>query len=276
MKKSHIAVLSDLLLLGACLWLLAPRAVAQKDPQFVPPPQRDPVERVPPIRDGMRVGMDILVDGQPLPTVSYHGKTYLPVPRLGQEYAIRVWNHGPRRVAAILSVDGLSVIDGRTASGDSPGYVVAPQGSVVIKGWRRDMDTVAAFSFVDRDKSYANLVGRPENVGVIGLLAIEERVVWRPRPEPLSEFRGKGTAAPARADGSGAVGGTGTGYGREIGSGIYYVPFIRSANRRTVVYYYDTADALRQIGVPVDRPSPNPFPAEGPKFVPPPPGSRGR
>jgi hypothetical protein len=276
MRKSHTAVLSVGILLGACLLFTDPRAAAQKEPQFVPPPPRDPIERVPPHWDGMRVGMDILVDGQALPTVYHRGKTYLPVPRLGQEYAIRVSNHGPRRIAAVLSVDGLSVIDGRPASEDSPGYVVAPHGGVVIKGWRSDMDTVAAFSFVEREKSYASLVGRPENVGVIGLLAIEERTSWRPRSEPLTEFRGKGGAAPTRANNADALGGTGTGYGREIGSGIYYVPFVRSANRRIVTYYYDTADALRQLGVPVDRPSPSPFPGERPKFVPPPPGYEGR
>jgi hypothetical protein len=60
-----------------------------------------------------RVALDILVDGRPLPTIHHAGKTYLPVPRLGEEYQIRVWNHDPRRVAAVGSVDGLSVITGR-------------------------------------------------------------------------------------------------------------------------------------------------------------------
>jgi hypothetical protein len=67
--------------------------------------------------------------------------------------------------------------------------------------------------------------------------------------------------------------GIGTGYGRDIDSGIYYVSFVRSANKRTITFYYDTVEALRREGVPVDRPLPVPFPMDT-EFVPPPPGYR--
>jgi hypothetical protein len=39
---------------------------------------------LPPFR-GLRVGLDVLVDGQPLPTVRCAGKTYVPVPGWGTE-----------------------------------------------------------------------------------------------------------------------------------------------------------------------------------------------
>jgi hypothetical protein len=219
-----------------------------------------------PSRPGMRVGLDVLVEGRPLATVRHAGKTYLPVPRLGVEYEIRVWNEGPRRVAAIVSVDGLSVINGRPASEGSPGYVVDPHGSIRIKGWPRSLETVAAFSFEERGQSYAERMGYPENVGVIGLLAIEEQ---GPGPRPLLELRRD--AAPAGQGASGEVGGTGTGYGRDLDSSAYRVPFLRSGNRQTVTLYYDTAEALRRAGVPVDGPAPVPFPGDT-EFAPPPPG----
>ena len=63
--------------------------------------------------------------------------------------------------------------------------------------------------------------------------------------------------------------GTGTGWGRDIDSRVYQVPFVRSANRRTVTIYYDTAANLRRIGVPVDIGYPTPFPVE-PEYCPPP------
>ena len=217
----------------------------------------------------MRVALDVLADGRPLPTVRHAGKTYLPVPRTGEEYQLRVWNHGPRRVAAVLSVDGLSVITGRPASEDDPGYLVAPYGSVVIKGWRRNLDNVAAFRFVERDRSYASLMGRPENVGVIGLVAFEERVV-----HPLPQFERRAAAPDARGFRT-AVGSIGTEYGREIDSRAYYVPFVRSGNKQSITLYYDTAEALREAGVPVDRPAPDPFPGDL-RFAPPPPAYRGR
>ena len=125
----------------------------------------------------------------------------------------------------------------------------------------------AAFAFVDREKSYASRVGRPENVGVIGLVAIEE-LAWRPRPLLAKKDR----VAPERARALGTVGGIGTDYGRDLDSRVYYVPFVRSTNKRTVTLYYDTAEALRRAGVPVSPPLPVAFPGDT-EFVPPPPGS---
>lgn len=257
MRSVQRALLILTLLAGTAL-----TATAAEEP-------RQRIDYDPSLRDGMRVGLEVLVEGQPLAPVRHAGKTYLPVPRLGVEYEIRVWSHGPRRVAAIVSVDGLSVINGRPASESSPGYLIDPSGSIRIKGWRRDLGTVAAFSFQEREKSYAVLMGHPENVGVIGLIAIEE-AGWRLRP-----LLDQKDAAGASAERSTAVGGTGTGYGRDVDSPAYWVPFVRSDNKRTIAIYYDTVEALRKAGIPVDRPSPTPFPG-GTDFAPPPPRHRGK
>jgi hypothetical protein len=256
MRALKWALLTSGLLLGGLLTLArTPAAELQFRPidDFVSPP------------DAMRVNLEVLVDGQPLATVQDEGKTYLPVPRLETEYQIRVSNHGSRRIAAIVSVDGLSVINGKPASKASPAYLVAPHSSILIKGWRRSLDTVAAFRFVERDKSYASLMGRPENVGVIGLIAVEEEA----RPLPRLELEKKDSAAPSARTLKGEVGGTGTGYGRDVDSPAEYVPFVRSANERTLTFYYDTVDALRKAGIPIDSHLPVPFPCE---FAPPPPG----
>ena len=277
MRSAHWALLTGTLLLGGSLaWAdtnpggrappAAPRpselyATAPGAPVDRRPP-RDREEFVLPPWDGLRVGLEVLVDGRPLRTVSHRCKTYLPVPRLGAEYEIRVWNQGARRVTAIVSVDGLSVINGRPASEDHPGYIVAPRGDILIKGWRRDRDTVAAFSFEEREKSYASRVGHPENIGVIGLVAIED---MGRRPELVLE---KKDSAPSATGTREAPGGTGTGYGRDVDSPVYYETFVRSNNKRTVTFYYDTVDALRKAGVPVDEPFPVPFP-RGKESVPP-------
>lgn len=254
---------APLLLLDA-----VPTAAKQQTP--APEGAKAPAQRVQimPIRRAMHVSLEVLVDGRPMRTVQHKGKTYLPVPKLGAEYGLRVWNHGPRRVSAVLSVDGLSVINGQPASADHPGYIVAPYSHVVITGWRRSMDTVAAFRFTDRDNSYAGKIGRPENIGVIGLIAIEE-LSWQPGPTLDKE------KAPSALRATGQVGSIGTEYGREIDSHVYYVPFVRSANRQAITIYYDTVAALRAAGVPVDGVSPVPFPAD-PQFAPPPPGYNGK
>ena len=216
-----------------------------------------------PPHDDMRVSLDVLIDGKPARVISHNGKLYLPAPRLGCEYQIRVDNRGSHRVAAIVSVDGLSVIKGDAASERSPGYLVDARGDLVIKGWQRDRDTVAAFTFEDRKSSYAYGRGYRDNIGVINLLAIEEQL-YSPRLE--SDFH---RVAPLSKLHDGSLGGTGTGWGRAIDSGVTYVPFVRGANRRTVTIYYDTADNLRRIGVPVDGPYPKPLPIDT-EFRPPP------
>jgi len=220
---------------------------------------------VPPLRDNMRVGLEVLVDGLPLTTVWHRGRSYLPVPRLGVEYEIRVSNRGPRRIAAIVSVDGLSVVNGRPASVNSPGYLVDPRREVVIRGWRKDLKTVAAFRFEERERSYAGRMGYPENIGVIGLIAVEEQR-WRLSPFLDSPDRRSSDGRKSSA----VVGGAGTGYGRDIDSAVQYVPFRRSANKQMIVVYYDTAEALRRAGVPVDGRMPDPFPRDT-EFAPPPP-----
>jgi hypothetical protein len=214
----------------------------------------------------MHVGLEILSGSKPMRTIQHKGKTYLPVPKVGAEYEIRVWNHGPHRIVAIVSVDGLSVMNGQPASESQSGYIVAPNSQIHIQGWRRSLDAVAAFAFVDREKSYASLTGRPENIGVIGLIAIEELVQT---PRPLAEKQ-DATKSALRAQ----VGKIGTEYGREIDSRVYYVPFVRSTNKRAITVYYDTVAALRNAGVPVDPPMPVPFPKDS-EFAPPPPGYKG-
>jgi hypothetical protein len=221
-----------------------------------------------PPRDMMRVSLDVLVDGSPVRLVAHRGMLYLPVPRMGAEYEIRVNNHGPRRITAIVSVDGLSVIDGRPASELHTGYLVDPYSNVTIKGWRQNREKVAAFTFEDRERSYAHRMGHTANIGVIGLVAFEELA---PRPRPLHEKR---EASPEAArGGKSAMGDTGTGWGRDIDSPVYKVPFVRSTNRRAVTISYDTPEALRRAGVPIDGPYPMPYPTPfpgDPEYCPPP------
>jgi hypothetical protein len=266
MRSISCALLTGSLLIGGFLAVCNARAASLewRDPAAKPGEPAGVLVRPP--WSTPRVDLDILVDGQPLRTIAYAGKLYLPIPRWGTEYAIRIRNNGPRRIEAVVSVDGLSVVSGRPAAEEQRGYLVYPSDEIVIKGWRRNRDTVAAFSFQEREKSYASLMGRPENIGVIGLTTFDEAVVC-----PVPEREKADFAAPAGARRLSELGGTGTGYGRDVDSHVDYVPFIRGASRRTVTLYYDTADALRSAGVPVPGPYPRPFPGD-PEFAPPPPG----
>lgn len=250
-------------------------APATAPPQDEQPPMGLSWKVYPPLPRprAMNVSMEVLVDGRPLQVIHHRGRMYLPVSRVGEEYEIRVRNNGPKRIVAIVSVDGLSVISGQPASEAQSGYIVAPYSSIRIKGWRRSLDRVAAFRFVDRHDSYAYKVGRPENVGVIGLVAIEE-LVLQPRyeMEKMDSARAPGAGKAHHRHETGSIG---TEYGRDIDSRVYYVPFVRSSNKVRITYYYDTVEELRRSGVPVDPYFPIPFPAD-PRFAPPPPTHRER
>jgi hypothetical protein len=85
-------------------------------------------------------------------------------------------NHSGERLEAVVSVDGLDVIDGREASPDKRGYLIEPYGSLVIDGFRTSEAQVAAFRFGSVGDSYAaRSTGSARNVGVIGVALFDER-----------------------------------------------------------------------------------------------------
>lgn len=93
----------------------------------------------------------------------------------GDRYVIVLRNHSSVRFEAVVTVDGLDVIDGKPGSPDKRGYLVAPHGSVEIEGFRRSEAEVAAFRFGSVRGSYAAKKGDDRNVGVVGLAVFHER-----------------------------------------------------------------------------------------------------
>jgi hypothetical protein len=108
------------------------------------------------------------------------------VGKQGSNYSVVLKNRCKSRLEVVLSVDGLDVIDGKTAGYSKRGYVIAPGETLEVKGWRTGPDTVARFKFSSVAGSYANLRhGDHRNVGVIGLAVFTEKGVdpwtWMPR-----------------------------------------------------------------------------------------------
>lgn len=114
----------------------------------------------------------ILVNGNPLKTYCHNGRIFIES-REGAEYQIKLSNNTSSRLLAIVSVDGLNTIDGATATDDSPGYVLQGHSSYSVKGFRTSNDSVNAFQFSKKEKSYAakhpELEGAAKNCGVIGV-----------------------------------------------------------------------------------------------------------
>src|SRR5687767_15607079 len=81
-----------------------------------------------------------------LPVHWHEGRAYV-VGRPGNEYQVIVRNRRGEDVLAVVSVDGLNVMDGKTASPSQGGYVLSPWERLDIRGWRKSMDEIASFYF---------------------------------------------------------------------------------------------------------------------------------
>jgi hypothetical protein len=215
--------------------------------------------------------------GETLPMYWHHGRWWVPG-KPGSRYAVTLTNRAGGRALTVVSVDGVNVVSGETASPDQVGYVLSNGQYAQITGWRKDMNRVAAFEFTALPDSYAARTGRPDNVGVIGVAVFRER----PRPAPVVPPVAKAERQePARdaASASGAPAASesdnrqradsareqrlGTGHGRNERSPTSYTDFERaqSTPNELIAIHYESRDNLIAMGViPRARPMPDPFP----------------
>lgn len=138
--------------------------------------------------------VSIVVDGAPRPEYVHHGTTYIEALR-GREYAIRLTNPTPHRVAVALAVDGLNTIDARhTDSWSAAKWVLGPYESIDLEGWQVSESAARKFVFTGERDSYGAALGQVENLGVI------EAVFYRERRRPIAQYesqRREKSAAPA-------------------------------------------------------------------------------
>lgn len=124
----------------------------------------------------MRV--EIISDGRVLRNVHHNGQLFVEAPKKGK-YSIRLHNDSPRQRMAVVSVDGVNVINGEDAGFEGSGYVMRPWETLEIPGWRRDDKKVAGFEFrKNGGATYAEQTGRgTSNNGIIGVAVFDEKVV---------------------------------------------------------------------------------------------------
>ena len=248
-------------------------------------------------------------DGRVLPVYETDGRRWI-MGTPGEEYAIRVCNTTGARVLAVMSVDGVNVVSGETASPSQAGYVLDMWQCTEINGWRKSLASIAAFYFTELPDSYAARTGRPDNVGAIGVAFFRERqqpvaskdaprIASQSAAEPSTrqEAASAGNAAAAdgrleterkaaRADVAAAPAAApappmakiGTGHGRNERSVVQTTRFERESAtpNETIAFQYDRRENLIAMGIlppPAVARSSNPFPgwARAPYFVPDPP-----
>ncbi len=116
----------------------------------------------------------ITESGETAPTYALRDRFYVQG-NLNERYTIRVTNPTARRVEAVVTVDGLDVVDGEAGDLNKRGYIVPAYGETRIEGFRTSLSDVATFRFSSVDNSYAGRKGKARNVGVIAVAIFEEQ-----------------------------------------------------------------------------------------------------
>jgi hypothetical protein len=145
-----------------------------------------------PVADGAVEFSVLGARGTPLRLTPTSGGDLRLQGRSGDLYRLAFSNRGRRTVEVVATVDGLDVLNGRTGTIANRGYVVRPGEMLVIEGFRKSADEVAAFRFSAPDNAYAANTpqGDPRNIGVIGVALFtlddpaNEVIATSPRPFP--------------------------------------------------------------------------------------------
>nr|HEX4315701.1 hypothetical protein [Kofleriaceae bacterium] len=188
-------LLVPLLFAAACSSALADQAATVQPPPGAQVPQAQIALANAPAK--VRAPYDVQVmreDGETLPTYGLKDRYYVQG-NAGDRYVIRVTNPTPNRVEAVVTVDGLDVIDGESGDLHKRGYVIPPYGETRIEGFRTSSADVATFRFSSVSDSYAGLTGKARNVGVIAVALFEEQHV---EPQQIVTPDPETTAQPGR------------------------------------------------------------------------------
>jgi len=223
-------------------------------------------------------GVEVLAGGGAREKYPARGRVYVEAVE-GEEYALRLTNPLPVRVAVALSVDGLNTIDARrTTARDASKWVIPPYGSITVSGWQMSSTRARRFYFTNERDSYANKLGRPSDMGVITAIFYRERrertEIVPPMPRPLESQRSEGErrndaeqsatnkapVARSQSDAARSSGGVvtpgadddyaGTGIGRSVSNDVWRVEMdLESSPAAQVTLRYEFRDALVRLGV---------------------------
>ncbi len=140
--------------------------------------------------------VEILVDDVAQPRYAHAGRWYVEAQK-GREYAIRLRNPHPVRVAVALSVDGLNTIDAReTTASEARKWVLGPFETATIRGWQTSQTDARRFEFTTEARSYGQALGKTNNLGVISAVFFRERAPVL-RTDDARDYAPRAAAPPA-------------------------------------------------------------------------------
>ena len=238
-----------------------------------------------PVRDIEPSGfnVEVLVGGAPLEEYPARGRIYVEAVR-GGEYALRITNPLPVRVAVALSVDGLNTIDARrTTAREASKWVIMPYQTITITGWQMSAKRARRFYFTTEPDSYATKMGQPSEQGIISAVFFRERQPVEVAPPAFPPEEGEERTrveersapqanAPSTRDKSISSAPSGaiapvpnddyaaTGIGRSVHNDVHWVNMDYDPNPAgTVAIRYEYYEALVRLGI-LPRPYTQPDP----------------
>src|SRR5262245_55499583 len=120
--------------------------------------------------------VEVLINGMPATEYAARGRRYIEAFE-SAEYELRIRNPSASRVAVALAVDGLNTIDARhTSAWDARKWVIAPYGTIYVRGWQMSSENARHFYFTTERDSYGAKLGQTANLGVISAVFYRERV----------------------------------------------------------------------------------------------------
>ena len=165
--------------------------------------------------------VDIISKGRPL-TKYLKDSNIFVIGTPGDQYIIQLKNNTTGRLNFVISIDGLSVIDGKPASKSGSGYIVKCFNAIDISGWRINDKEVASFMFSNIKDSYNNKTNNDKNnIGVIGVVCYKE---YKENLQYLTRGETYHKGMPYKSCSSSDVG---TAFGNIINSEVELVSFKR-------------------------------------------------
>ena len=200
--------------------------------------------------------VEILVNGVPQTRYAHEGRWYVEALK-GREYAIRLRNPYPVRVAVALAVDGLNTIDAReTSAKGARKWVLGPYETVTISGWQTSASHARAFEFTTEERSYGQALGKTANLGIISAAFFRERMPAYALRQDRQESKAEAAPAapPAAAERSQSKAAAdeyaATGMGRSRNHAVEQVWLdLEDAPAATVNIRYEFRPQLARLGI---------------------------
>lgn len=122
-----------------------------------------------------RIGFYVLGDNNRKWPFTMDGRQLYLQGQDGERYQLCYQNYAQSIYEIVATVDGLDVLTGKQGSINLRGYVLYPNSSLCIEGFRKNANEVAAFRFSSPQDAYAanTASGDMRNVGVIGTAVFE-------------------------------------------------------------------------------------------------------